>query len=161
MGKVLNLQQTIDVAQKINLEKKAIVLAGGCFDVLHIGHIKFLEKARQKGDYLFILLESDESVKKLKGNKRPINSQDDRAQILSALKFVDFVILLNGIKISKDYDDLVEKIHPDIIAVTQNDNAIFHKQRQAKKINAKVISVMERLEDKSTTRLAKLISQNF
>ncbi|KKP80512.1 MAG: Glycerol-3-phosphate cytidyltransferase TagD [Candidatus Levybacteria bacterium GW2011_GWB1_35_5] len=161
MGKVLDIQQAIDVAQKINSEKKVIVLAGGCFDVLHIGHIKFLEKARQKGDYLFILLESDESVKKLKGNKRPINSQDDRAQILSALKFVDFVILLNGIKISKDYDDLVEKIHPDIIAVTQNDNAIFHKQRQAKKINAKVISVMERLEDKSTTRLAKLISQNF
>ena len=161
MGKVLNLQQTIDVAQKINLEKKAIVLAGGCFDVLHIGHIKFLEKARQKGDYLFILLESDESVKKLKGNKRPINSQDDRAQILSALKFVDFIVLLTGVKKSKDYDDLVQKIHPNIIAVTQNDNAIFHKQRQAKKINAKVISVMERLEDKSTTRLAKLISQNF
>ena len=161
MGKVLNLQQTIDVAQKINLEKKAIVLAGGCFDVLHIGHIKFLEKARQKGDYLFILLESDESVKKLKGNKRPINSQDDRAQILSALKFVDFIVLLTGVKKSKDYDDLVQKIHPNIIAVTQNDNAIFHKQRQAKKINAKVISVMERLEDKSTTRLAKLISQDF
>lgn len=161
MGKVLNLQQAIDVAEKINLEKKAIVLAGGCFDVLHIGHIKFLEKARQKGDYLFILLESDESVKKLKGDKRPINSQDDRAQILSALKFVDFIVLLTGIKISKDYDDLVQKIHPDIIAVTQNDNAIFHKERQAKKINAKLISVMERLEDKSTTRLAKLISQNF
>lgn len=161
MGKVLNLQQAIDVAEKINLEKKAIVLAGGCFDVLHIGHIKFLEKARQKGDYLFILLESDESVKKLKGNKRPINSQDDRAQILSALKFVDFIVLLTGVKKSKDYDDLVQKIHPDIIAVTQNDNAIFHKERQAKKINAKLISVMERLEDKSTTRLAKLISQNF
>lgn len=161
MGKVLNLQQAIDVAQKINLEKKTIVLAGGCFDVLHIGHIKFLEKARQKGDYLFILLESDESVKKLKGDKRPINSQDDRAQILSALKFVDFIVLLTGVKKSKDYDDLVQKIHPDIIAVTQNDNAIFHKERQAKKINAKLISVMERLEDKSTTRLAKLISQNF
>lgn len=161
MGNILNLQQAIEISQKIKSEKKSIVLAGGCFDILHIGHIKFLEKARKNGDYLFILLESDESVKKLKGDKRPINSQKDRAQILSALKFVDYVILLSGIKESKDYDSLVEKIHPDIIAVTKNDKALFHKQRQAKKINAKVVSVIERVEDKSTTRLAKLISQDF
>lgn len=161
MGNILNLQQAIEISQKIKSEKKSIVLAGGCFDILHIGHIKFLEKARKNGDYLFILLESDESVKKLKGDKRPINSQKDRSQILSALKFVDYVILLSGIKESKDYDSLVEKIHPDIIAVTKNDKALFHKQRQAKKINAKVVSVIERVEDKSTTRLAKLISQDF
>lgn len=161
MGNILNLQQAIEISQKIKSEKKSIVLAGGCFDILHIGHIKFLGKARKNGDYLFILLESDESVKKLKGDKRPINSQKDRAQILSALKFVDYVILLSGIKESKDYDSLVEKIHPDIIAVTKNDKALFHKQRQAKKINAKVVSVIERVEDKSTTRLAKLISQDF
>ncbi len=161
MGNILNLQQAIEISQKIKSEKKSIVLAGGCFDILHIGHIKFLEKARKNGDYLFILLESDESVKKLKGDKRPINSQKDRAQILSALKFIDYVILLSGIKESKDYDSLVEKIHPDIIAVTKNDKALFHKQRQAKKINAKVVSVIERVEDKSTTRLAKLISQDF
>lgn len=161
MGNILNLQQAIEISQKIKSEKKSIVLAGGCFDILHIGHIKFLGKARKNGDYLFILLESDESVKKLKGDKRPINSQKDRAQILSALKFVDYVILLSGIKESKDYDSLVEKIHPDIIAVTKNDKALFNKQRQAKKINAKVVSVIERVEDKSTTRLAKLISQDF
>lgn len=161
MGNILNLQQAIEISQKIKSEKKSIVLAGGCFDILHIGHIKFLEKARKNGDYLFILLESDESVKKLKGDKRPINSQKDRAQILSALKFVDYVILLSGIKESKDYDSLVEKIHPDIIAVTKNDKALFHKQRQVKKINAKIVSVIERVEDKSTTRLAKLISQDF
>ncbi len=161
MGKILDLQKAIDTAQKIKSEKKSIVLAGGCFDLLHIGHIKFLEKAKKKGDCLFILLESDESVKKLKGNKKPINSQEDRAQILASINFIDFIILLSGIKTSSEYDYMVQKIHPDIIAVTQNDSAISHKKRQARKINAKVVSVIDRLEDKSTTRLAKLISQDF
>ncbi len=161
MGKILNLQKAKTTAQKINLQKKSIVLAGGCFDILHIGHIKFLELARKKGDYLFILLESDESVKKLKGEKRPINSQKDRAQILSALSFIDYIIPLNGIMESRDYDNLVENIRPKIIAVTKNDKALIHKQRQAKKVNAKVVCVIERLEDKSTTKFAKLISQDF
>ena len=106
-------------------------------------------------------MESDESVKKLKGNKKPINSQEDRAQILASINFIDFIILLSGIKTSSEYDDMVQKIYPDIIAVTQNDSAISHKKRQARKINAKVVSVIDRLEDKSTTRLAKLISQDF
>ena len=62
---------------------------------------------------------------------------------------------------SRDYDNLVENIRPKIIAVTKNDKALIHKQRQAKKVNAKVVCVIERLEDKSTTKFAKLISQDF
>lgn len=161
MGKILNLQKAIITAQRLNLQKKSIVLAGGCFDILHIGHIKFLEQAKKKGDFLFILLESDYSVRKLKGQNRPINQILDRAQILSSINSVDYIIPLEKIMESKDYDNIVEKIHPSIIAITKNDKAISHKQRQALKINAKVVSVTERFEDKSTTKLAEIISRDF
>lgn len=161
MAKILNLQKAIVIAKILNLQKKSIVLAGGCFDILHIGHIKFLEEAKKKGDYLFILLESDQSVKKLKGQNRPINLAFDRAEILATINSVDYIIPLEKVMESKDYDNIVEKIHPSIIAVTKNDKALVHKQRQAVKINAKVVSVIERFEDKSTTRLAEIISKDF
>ncbi len=161
MGKVVTLKKAIDFAQKIRKDNKTMVLAGGCFDILHIGHIKFLENAKKHGDFLFVLLESDESVKKLKGENRPINSQNDRAQILAAIAFVDFVVLLDGIKTDTEYDDLVQRLKPDIIAVTQNDSQIVHAKRQAEKLNAQVIKVTEKIEDQSTTKLANLISENF
>ncbi|MEK7551620.1 MAG: adenylyltransferase/cytidyltransferase family protein [Patescibacteria group bacterium] len=161
MGKILNLQKAINTAKILNLEEKSIVLAGGCFDILHIGHIRFLAKAKKKGDYLFILLESDQSVRKLKGKNRPINQIFDRAQILAAINSIDYIIPLEKVLESKDYDNIVEKIRPNIIAVTKNDKALIHKQRQAKKINAKVVSVIDRFEDKSTTRLAEIISKDF
>lgn len=161
MGKILDLQTAIITAQEINLQKKSIVLAGGCFDILHIGHIKFLEEAKKSGEYLFILLESDESVKRLKGQNRPINQLLDRAKILCAINCVDYVIPLEKIMKNNDYDSLVEKIQPSIIAVTKNDKALVHKQRQAEKINAKVVTVIERFADKSTTKLAEIISKDF
>ena len=74
--------------------KKITVLAGGCFDVLHPGHIVFLEKAKKAGDYLVVLLESDKKIRKLKGKGRPVHSQKERAEILSALKSVDSVVCL-------------------------------------------------------------------
>ncbi|MBI3984843.1 MAG: adenylyltransferase/cytidyltransferase family protein [Candidatus Levybacteria bacterium] len=161
MGKVVTLEKAIDLANEIKQTGRTIVLAGGCFDILHIGHIKFLEKAKKQGDFLFILLENDDSVKKLKGENRPINSQSDRAQILSALQSVNFVVLLNKMESDSQYDDLIQKLKPDIIAVTQNDSQEVHAKRQAKNINAKVVKVTDKIEDQSTTRLAKLISENF
>ena len=63
-----------------------IVLVGGCFDILHLGHVVFLEKAKKEGDVLVVLLESDEKVRFLKGKGRPVHTQSERAEILSALK---------------------------------------------------------------------------
>ena len=161
MSKILNINQAIRISRKIHDQNKTVVLTGGCFDILHIGHIQFLKNAKKNGDYLFVLLESDETVRKLKGSKRPINNQKDRAQILSAVKYMDYVVLLPQMNFNKDYDDLVYKLSPNIIAVTQNSPQIVHNLRQAKKINAKVLQVTKKIEDKSTTNLAKLIAQNF
>jgi FAD synthetase len=135
-----------------------IVLVGGCFDILHIGHITFLEKAKKAGDYLIVLLESDQAIQKLKGKNRPINSQADRAKILSSLKVVDKVIALPVMK-DLDYDELVKKIKPAVIATTSGDSGIHHKKRAAKLVGAKVKVVTKNIKDQSTTNLVKLLSE--
>ena len=161
MNKVISIGNAIKLSDDLHKRGKKIVLVGGCFDILHIGHIQFLENAKKQGDYLFVLLESDASVKKIKGEKRPINLQIARAEILSSINFVDYIILLDEVKTNKDYDKLVFDLKPNIIAITKNNEKTIHVQRQAKAINAKVVSVIARIKDKSTTKLAKLISENF
>jgi len=132
---------------------KKVVLVGGCFDVLHPGHVIFLEKAKKEGDKLVVLLESDERVKKLKGVKRPVHSQTERARVLSALKSVDHVILLPILNKEEEYDEIVQKIKPDIIAVTRGDpNTNYHK-RSAKKVGAKIKYVTKIVGNHSTSRI--------
>lgn len=161
MKKILNISEAIERANQLKNQGKTIVLAGGCFDVLHIGHISFLKNAKNQGDFLFLLLESDETIKKLKGENRPINTQKDRATILASLKMIDFVVLLPELKSDNEYDDLIIRLEPNIIAVTKGDPNKFHKERQAKLTNAKLIEVVEKISDQSTTRLAEVISEDF
>ncbi|MEK7502717.1 MAG: adenylyltransferase/cytidyltransferase family protein [Patescibacteria group bacterium] len=159
MNKIISVEDSIRVSEKLRQQGKQIVLVGGCFDILHLGHINFLENSKNLGDILFVLLESDEAVGKLKGKDRPINNQIERAQILSALSIVSYVILLPLMKTDKDYDKLITQIKPAFIAATENDPNISHKIRQAKMIDGKVKIVTKRVDNKSTTKLARLISK--
>lgn len=138
---------------KIISSDKKIVLVGGCFDILHLGHIRFLKEAKKLGNILIILLESDEKIKRIKGEGRPVNSQKARAKMLSALKDVDSVILLPEIMEDKDYDDLVKKIKPDYIAVTKGDSGLENKKRSAKLVNAKIIIATNLIEGYSTSKI--------
>jgi D-beta-D-heptose 7-phosphate kinase/D-beta-D-heptose 1-phosphate adenosyltransferase len=88
-----------------------IVFTNGCFDILHKGHIKYLKKSKELGDYLIVAINADQSVQKLKGKNRPINNQEDRALVLEAIKYVDKVIVFNE---DTPYQ-LIKKIKPDII----------------------------------------------
>lgn len=155
MNKIVNVQKSIKIAIDLRKKKKKIVLVGGVFDILHLGHVKFLEKAKREGDSLFLLLESDDAVKKRKGKGRPMNLQKDRAQVLAALEAVDFVIILKGLLKHKDYDRIVRLILPDVLATTAKDPNIVHKVRQGKLIGAKVKIVLRRLKNKSTSKLLK------
>lgn len=161
MSKTLTIKEAMEIAEKINKQKKTIVLVGGCFDILHVGHVEFLKKAKEKGDVLFVLLESDEKVKQIKGENRPIHTQKERAKVLSALEMVDYVILLPYLAENKDYDNLVMQIKPDIIATTKADKYRKHKERQAKLLNAQVLDVIDRLPNKSTNLLALKLSQEL
>jgi len=159
--KIVHVKEAIKIAKELRQKGSSIVLAGGVFDILHIGHVKFLEKAKQQGDILFVLLESDDNVRKLKGKNRPINTQKNRAMVLSALAFVDYVVRLSNLKTNTQYDAIVRKLRPSIIAITAKDPNIVHKIRQANQINGKVVCVFQRISDQSTTRLARLINQDL
>lgn len=157
MNKILNLESAIKTAKKLRKQNNSIVLAGGCFDIIHTGHVMFLENARKYGNVLFVFLESDEAVRKLKGNNRPINFQKNRALVLAALSAVDYVIMLPNLKTDREYDEVILKIRPSIIATTAYDPNLEHKKRQAKLINGKVIYVIKKIYDHSTSKLASLL----
>ncbi len=102
--------ETIQSFRNIYKDKK-IVFTNGCFDILHIGHIRYLKQASLLGDTLVVGLNSDTSVKRLKGTKRPVNSQEDRAELLCALSFVDYVVVFEE---DTPYE-LIKKIQPDVL----------------------------------------------
>ncbi len=154
MRKIISLQQAVSIANNLREGKKSIVLIGGCFDILHKGHIIFIEKARKKGDVLFLLLESDKSVRNKKGPERPINTQKDRAYVLSALRDVDFIVMLPPQFKDTQYDNVIIKIKPAIIATTKGDSARKHKERQAELTGAKLLDVTLQIMNHSTSKLA-------
>lgn len=138
------------------MKNKKVVLVGGCFDILHYGHIHFLKKAKLLGNYLIVALESDKNVKRLKGKERPIHNQIQRQEILESLNFVDEVIILKDEMQDLDYQKLVTDIKPHIIAVTKGDLILEKKKSHAKIINAEVFEI-ENINAPSTTKIAKLL----
>lgn len=153
MNKIVELHQLEKDLASVDINRNKIVIAGGCFDSIHEGHISFLKAAKGQGSLLFVLLESDEDIKRRKGKDRPIYSQAMRAKSLSALYEVDVVICLTPLMTDSDYDRLVSQIKPAIIATTKGDPYRSHKERQAKLTEAKVVDVIERIPKYSTTDL--------
>ena len=90
---IKTLDEIINLTKKLKNQGKKIIFTNGCFDILHAGHVKYLEAAKKFGDVLVLGLNSDHSIKKIKGDNRPINSQIDRAFIIAALKSVDYVVI--------------------------------------------------------------------
>ena len=131
---------------------KKIVLVGGCFDVLHYGHIMFLQKARAQGEALVVALESDWFIK-TKKKRNPVHTQDMRKKILMALRSVDAVISLPPMKQDSDYEELVHILKPPVIALTSPDPHIAHKKKFAHAIGARVISVIKRIPRYSSTAI--------
>ena len=105
------LKDNIEIINRIKAERKKIVFTNGCFDLLHVGHIRYLAQAKKLGNFLIIGLNSDSSVKELKGEDRPINSFEDRATLLSAIKSVDLVIMFE----EQTPENLIKDIVPDIL----------------------------------------------
>ena len=95
MGQVLRRENIAQFVRNLQKSGKTVVATNGCFDILHVGHIRYLQKTKSFADYMVVLLNSDISVKKIKGEGRPINNENDRAEILAALNCVDFVVLFD------------------------------------------------------------------
>ena len=100
----------LETIKKLQAQGKKIVATNGCFDILHVGHLRYLEASKALGDVLVVGLNSDKSVKRLKGESRPINNQDDRAEMLLALKPVDFVVIFD----EDTAEEFLKSIKPSI-----------------------------------------------
>ena len=156
MGIILKTQELNKISDLKSAEQK-LVLVGGCFDILHVGHIEFLKKAKKEGDILIVLLESDEKIKKLKGKTRPINTQKTRGKILSNLPFVDYIICLPNFKNNNDYETLVKQIEPDIIALTAGEPVFEWEKDYVNETGGKIVEVIDRIKEHSTTELTQRV----
>ncbi|CAN5755722.1 D-glycero-beta-D-manno-heptose 1-phosphate adenylyltransferase [soil metagenome] len=109
---VLSREDLIEKVSELRQNGAKIVLANGCFDLFHVGHIRYLAGAKELGDFLIVGINSDEQVKKLKGANRPFMPEAERAEIVSALRFVDFVTIFD----EPTVEQLIRTIRPDFHA---------------------------------------------
>ena len=109
-NKLLSLESLEPVVTALKASGKTVVFANGCFDLLHVGHIRYLQGARQLGDVLVVGLNSDESVRCLKGSQRPLMPENERAEILAALACVDFIVIFQ----ERTVETLLRVLKPDI-----------------------------------------------
>jgi D-beta-D-heptose 7-phosphate kinase/D-beta-D-heptose 1-phosphate adenosyltransferase len=108
---VLSLEELIKVVSLATSIGKTVVFTNGCFDLIHGGHIEFLQKAKDKGDILVLGLNSDKSVTALKGEGRPIKTEKERANIISALKYVDYITIFD----EETPEEIIREVRPDIL----------------------------------------------
>ena len=128
-----------------------LVFVNGCFDILHPGHIKMFEHARSLGTKLVVAIDSDEKVKQMKGDSRPINNQDDRKFILEAIRYIDEVIIFN----SKDeLQELVKTMKPAIMMVGSD----YKGKEVVGSDYAKEVRFFDRVRDYSTSKIIESIT---
>lgn len=109
-SKIIRLNELAERVKKLRADGKKIVATNGCFDLLHVGHVRYLEAARALGDVLVVGLNGDQSVQELKGAGRPINNEKDRAEILAALESVDLVAIFPELRATR----FIESVSPDV-----------------------------------------------
>jgi rfaE bifunctional protein nucleotidyltransferase chain/domain len=107
---VLTIDQLAEVSQQLARDGKRLVVTNGCFDILHLGHVRYLETARRLGDALAVGVNGDESVRSLKGEGRPLNNERDRAEVLAALRAVDYVAVFSEVRATQ----FLERVRPAI-----------------------------------------------
>lgn len=111
MGKVLSLKALVAIRRRLRTQRKSVVFTNGTFDILHRGHVEYLAKAKQLGDVLIVGLNSDASIRRIKGPKRPINLNAERAAVLAALAAVDYVCVFGEDTPLR----LISKVLPDVL----------------------------------------------
>lgn len=108
--KILDPERLAAIAYSLRAQGRKLVLTNGCFDLLHAGHVRYLQAARALGDALAVAINGDDSVRTLKGEGRPLNSESDRAEIVAALECVDFAVIFPEVRATR----LIEKVRPSI-----------------------------------------------
>ena len=153
MNKILDrntLKKTLEALRK---EGKKIAFTNGCFDILHVGHVRYLREAKKAGDILVLALNSDSSVRAIKGEERPLVSEEERAEILAALEFIDFVTIFPELTPL----ELINYLKPDILIKGGDwpEEKVVGRE-EVKKWGGSVAIIPEE-EGKSTTNIVEKI----
>lgn len=155
LGKIVP-EPDVAIIRKTYAQQR-IVLTNGCFDLLHVGHVRYLSAAKQLGDILVVGVNSDASVSQLKGADRPINSEADRAEILAALTVVDHVVIFAEMRVSR----LITILRPDLY-VKGGDYSVDSLDRgevDALRSVGAEIKILPLVPGRSTTRLIEAIQK--
>ena len=155
--KIISLSCLKRKIMRLKQKGKRIVFTNGCFDILHYGHVKYLQDARSKGDYLVVAVNSDSSVKKIKAKNRPVIAQGDRLKTVAALASVDFVVLFNEDNPLR----LIKTLKPDILIK----GADWSKQKIigadfVESYGGKVLTV-KLVKGRSTSAIIEKIARDF
>ncbi|MCX5713638.1 MAG: D-glycero-beta-D-manno-heptose 1-phosphate adenylyltransferase [Candidatus Omnitrophica bacterium] len=154
-AKIKNLSQLKKICARLKKQGRVVVFTNGCFDILHLGHVKYLEDAGRYGDILVVAVNSDASVSKIKGSARPIVNQYDRIRIIAGLESVDYAVLFNA----STPLDLIRLLRPDILikgADWKKENIVG--AGLVKSYGGRVLTV-KLLPDRSTTKLIERIAK--
>ena len=156
MGKVVERKNIAKLVQDLKSLGRTIVTTNGCFDILHVGHVRYLQATKAFADVMIVCLNSDVSVKKIKGPDRPINNENDRAEILCALECVDYVVLFD----ESSPVDLLCEIKPDVY--TKGADYTIETLPEAKPVmqNGGRVEFISFVEGKSTTNVIKKIEEH-
>ena len=149
-GKLVSLKALLRWRSACRKAGKSVVFTNGCFDILHSGHVSILEASRSKGDLLVVGLNSDSSVRRLKGPARPVNTQQDRARVLSALAAVDKVVIFG----EETPYELLGKLRPDVLVK----GADYKTSEIAGREFAGKIARVKLVKGKSTTAVINKLS---
>ena len=148
-------KEIIDIVRKGQAEGKTFVVTNGCFDILHVGHVRYLQKTKTYADKLIVMLNSDKSVKAIKGDSRPINCEADRAEILSSLSCVDYVVLFDENSPAR----LLENIKPDVYTKGADYTLETLPERDIVLKNNIKVEFIDFVQGKSTTNVIKKINE--
>jgi len=155
MGEDVTAEKLTEILKDLKQKNKTIVTTNGCFDILHVGHVRYLKQTKALGDVLIIALNTDRSVRALKGPKRPLNSENDRAEVLAALECVDYVVLFD----EDTPAELLDKIKPDIHAKGGDYNIDTLPEAKIITKNGGRVVFIPLVEGKSTTSLIEKASK--
>ncbi len=153
MGLVVSQEELLAVRARLKRENKRVVFTNGCFDILHRGHVEYLDRARALGDVLVVGINTDASTRRLKGTGRPINPQEDRAVVLAALRSVEYVTLFDE---DTPYE-LIKKIVPDILVKGADWSVDDVVGKDVVLAAGGSVQTIEFLPNRSTTRIIERI----
>ncbi|MBP9119561.1 MAG: D-glycero-beta-D-manno-heptose 1-phosphate adenylyltransferase [Ignavibacterium sp.] len=145
------------IREQLKQQNKKVVFTNGCFDLIHSGHVDYLVKAKEMGDVLILALNSDSSIRSIKGDKRPILKQDERAFIVSNLKPVDYVTFFN----EDTPAEIISELVPDVL-VKGADWAIEKiVGREIVEVNGGEVKTINFVNDQSTSNIIKIIKERY